>query len=131
MKCTYPTCTSSAEWIPVIALPTIRTAGNGHDAKMVQTDEPTYVLFKEVCTKHRDSYGIEQCGLSIGEWSALRDAARDRGYSIAEPRLIDIRFKPIGWEPRGFELERNVVEDPEWNLGPDGNPKIREVPDGY
>lgn len=109
MKCTYPLCANPAKWIPVIALPTIRTAGT----QLVKTDRPTYLIFKEVCDQHRQSYTIEQCGLKTGDWTAIQDVFRKErpDLQVPNPKLITIHFMPLGWTPRSGYLELERTND--------------------
>ncbi len=101
-KCSYPNCTAKAVWIPVIALPTLRTAGD--EKAMVLTTQPTLLLFVPVCQEHRDSYNLTEW-ISAGDWAAMRDVAHQNGYFIPQAELIAVEFKPIGWEPGKQHLE--------------------------
>lgn len=101
-KCHYPNCRANALWIPVIALPTLRTAG---DSKaMVVTRQPTLLLFVTVCQEHKETYSLTDW-IAVGDWDAMRDVAHENGYHIPEPNLIEIQFKPLGWAPGAERLE--------------------------
>lgn len=105
MKCCYPNCRSSALWTPVIALPTLRTAGLSQ--AMIECKEPTTLLCREVCGFHKDHYNLEDW-IKAGDWVAMQDCANENGYHIPRPEIIPVEFRPIGWTPsRALEVERD------------------------
>lgn len=104
MICHYPNCRSLALWTPVFILPTIRTVGE--TKQMVQTTQPTYLLGREVCQRHRDTYNLLEW-FGQADWSQLQEAARANGYLIPAPKLMTVEFRPLNWHPRNtLELER-------------------------
>lgn len=104
LLCYFPNCRNEAKFTPVVALPTIRTAGESNE--MVVTDKATHLLFKEVCQKHKDNYNILDW-FQGNDWDYVQEAARHHGRYIPDPHLIEVMFKPIGWTPnRSLELER-------------------------
>lgn len=106
MKCAFPNCHHEALWVPAVALPTLRSVGMGQ--AMVQTEKPTYLLGKEVCQHHKETYNLGDW-ISKGDWEALQDLAHQSGYHIPEVDIMGVEFRPIGWEPsRHLELtDRN------------------------
>lgn len=100
--CHYPNCRAKALWIPVIALPTLRTVGD--EKAMVVTKQPTLLLFVTVCQEHKETYRLTDW-IAVGDWDAMRDVAHENGYAIPEPSLIVVEFKPLGWAPGAERLE--------------------------
>ncbi len=130
MKCNYPNCNTMATFTPVIEVPTIRSKGvikptipnpNVHapdlqfsfqryeellaDAKlrenqMVISETPTYLIGREVCRFHKEKYNLFDW-MKRSEWEVMREAARHHGCIIPESHLIQIKFMPIGWTPKG------------------------------
>lgn len=98
MICNYPLCRAAAAWTPVVALPTIRTVGE--TSEMVQTDKPTYLLFPEVCERHRQTYNLMDWFSSVHDWRYIQEAARANGYLVPEPNLMPVEFKPLYWNPK-------------------------------
>jgi hypothetical protein len=71
---------------------------------MIKTDEPTYLLGKEVCQKHKDTYNFFNW-FRRSEWGYLREAARAHGYELPTPELLVVQFRPVGWLPQHGSLE--------------------------
>lgn len=102
VRCHYPNCRAKALWIPVIALPTLRTAGESK--AMVPTTKPTLLLFVPVCGDHKDTYALTDW-IGGGDWSAMQDVAHQNGYHIQDQSVMVVEFKPIGWTPGSEHLE--------------------------
>lgn len=107
-KCFRPICFSDAEWIPVIRFPTLRTDEQG---QWVETDRPTFVMCREVCSRHRNDYVWQHTGFSRGDFEAMRDVAHSKGFRIDPPTMLLVEFKPLDWEPHWsyMELDRTIV----------------------
>lgn len=104
MKCHYPNCRAVASWVPVIELPTLRTAGDNR--ALIECSRPTTLLGKEICDHHRMHYNLTDW-VKPGDWAAIQEAAAANGYAIPRPDIIPIQFRPIGWRPRQtLEVER-------------------------
>jgi len=73
--------------------------------------KPTYMMMREVCQAHRDSYRFQDW-FKVSEWEYVREAARSKGFAIPEITLIAIAFKPIGWMPtmEYMELQRDKMK---------------------
>lgn len=81
---------------------------------MVETDEPTYLISESsdgtpnaLCLKHRDSFMLTDW-IPASDLRVIQEAARSRGIFIADPLLIPVVFKPLGWRPghKYVELSR-------------------------
>lgn len=106
MKCKYPNCQSQAWWVPVVALPTVRSSSTSDE--LVRTDKPTLLLFLEVCQHHKETYNLSYW-MQPHEWEGIQKEARQRGYEIPDVTIIQVHFRPIDWEPsmRWMEVERS------------------------
>lgn len=102
VNCNYPNCHAKAQWIPVVKLPTLRTAGD--NTAMVPTTRPTLLLFVPVCQEHRDTYALTDW-ISPGDWTAMQDVAHEKGLHIPDPTVIGVEFKPLDWTPGKDHLE--------------------------
>lgn len=69
-----------------------------HRNDVVHTDRPTYLICREVCQKHRDSY-VLQDWFQASDWKVMQEAARSRGFHLEDSGIITVTFKPIGWLP--------------------------------
>ena len=142
MRCHWPNCLRTAEFMPVIELPTYRTvamdepslnreivnnpavlAKSGLPRNMViqqyeeavqeyklrsgqlaKTDKPTYLMGKELCRQHKESYKFSDW-LPATDWAYLQEVARSNGYEILNQDLVIITFRPLGWTPGASHLE--------------------------
>jgi hypothetical protein len=77
---------------------------NNHSGDMVETDRPTYLIGKEVCSVHQASYNMLDW-FPESDWAVLREAAKAHGFEIPEPKMVVIQFKPVGWQPPMEYLE--------------------------
>lgn len=77
-----------------------------HSNDMVKTDKPTYLLGREVCQLHRDTYNLFDW-FGANEWDHLVEAARHRGFDLPLASNVIITFRPVGWRPgQTMEMER-------------------------
>lgn len=96
-RCAYPNCFSDARFTPVLELPTIRINHEGDD---VVTDQPTFLIFPEVCIGHRGQYNLLDWFGSASDWKYIQEAARSRGMVVPNPELAKLRFEELGWSPK-------------------------------
>jgi hypothetical protein len=61
-----------------------------------------------LCEGHIKTYNLSDW-MGKGDWEAMQDAARERGYKLADRGAITVQFQPIGWKPgnKFLEIERN------------------------
>lgn len=105
MKCQYPNCMSQAWYIPVIVVPTLRTSSTSDE--FVETADPTIITAPEVCQRHKETYDLTYW-LKPQDWAKMNDVARSQGRKLEDQKLIQIRWRPVGWTPQAkwMELER-------------------------
>lgn len=101
MNCQKPLCRSAALWVPVVCVPTVRESSSGN---MVETGDPTLLLMPEVCQRHKDDYNLTYW-FPEDSWERMRAEAKNRGYAFPEAKMIEIQFRPVGWEPKNKYLE--------------------------
>ena len=70
-----------------------------HSDDLVHTDKPTYLIGKEICQKHRDSYKLADW-FTEAEWKHLREAAYEKGFFLPSVDIVIITFKLLGWTPK-------------------------------
>lgn len=104
-KCNTPKCVMQAKWKPVAKLPTVRENSEG---RMVETDKPTLIILPEVCEGCKESYNFEDW-FDARDWRDMQHEAQQRGFNLPERRLIEIVFRPLGWDPnqRWLPMERS------------------------
>lgn len=101
--CTWPNCRNKAYIMPVVEIPTIQLREGG----WVKTDRPTYLIGTPLCHTHQSTYRLTDW-FRESEWTALRDAAHERGFKIPPSELVIITWRPVGWIPQNgyMEVER-------------------------
>lgn len=72
--------------------------------KMVNTDQPTYLIGREVCNDHKTTYNILDW-IRAADWIVLREAAQHYGYDLPPAGLVRVKFQPLGWKPHNGSLE--------------------------
>ena len=81
--------------------------------EIVKTDKPTYLICREVCQSHRDTYRLQDWFLP-SDWRLMQEAAHSKGFHLEDSSIITVTFRPIGWLPQQtIELERDRMKPSE------------------
>lgn len=79
----------------------------GGGDELAKETRPTKLIGQPICRLHMDTYLLSDW-IKPADWQALREAARENGYTLQEQHCVIITFEPVGYTPaHGYlEIER-------------------------
>lgn len=84
-----------------------------HRNDMAVTDQPTYLICKEVCQFHKERYNLQDW-FAAADWKTMQEAAYAHGFHLQDTSVIAVTFRPIGWLPsHSTEIARDRMNPTE------------------